>query len=160
MIVQKTTLGGDALKLANLVQGNVIKEFRLLPAFVLDVPPAKLLQLAADPIGALHHAGCRGERVAARSLMLERNPGLKPDQVKQILTSTARDYPGQPDKAGSLNIVDALVSAVHPPKESQTFQLPLGALVPPLGKTSALWDGSRWSSAGFDGSRWSNDRWD
>ena len=55
-----------------------------------------------------------------------------------------------PIVAGTLNITDALVSSIHPPKPSSTFALPQGALLPPLGKTTVAWDGSRWSS----------DRWD
>src|SRR4051794_6400156 len=41
VIVQKTTAGGDVAKLATTVQGRVVSEFRVLPAFVLEVSPAK-----------------------------------------------------------------------------------------------------------------------
>src|SRR4029077_20247798 len=59
----------------------------------------------------------------AVALLLARHPGLTPDQVKQLLVTTATTYPGQADKAGELNIVAALLA--NTPAASAQTPLPI-----------------------------------
>ena len=94
----------------------------------------------------------------AVALLLARHPGLTPDQVKKLLVSTATGYPGQLDKAGGLNIVAALLANV-PPASVQT-PLPIAGTLPPTGKTTVIWDGSRWATATWDSSHWDSSHWD
>jgi len=111
-----------------------------------------------------HHIRLSGTSMSAPivtgavALLLARHPGLTPDQVKQLLVSTASAYPGQADKAGELNIAGALLANI-PPASAQT-PLPIGASAPPAGTSPILWDGSRWTSTYWDGSRWTSTYWD
>jgi len=53
------------------------------------------------------------------ALLLERNPGLTPDAVQAILTSTAKDLgaPGRDDEFGAgLANANAALNAIAPPK--------------------------------------------
>jgi serine protease AprX len=94
----------------------------------------------------------------AVALLLQRHPGLTPDQVKQLLVSTASAYPGQTDKAGDLNIVAALHANV-PPAAHQTL-LPIGGSPAPAGAVTLLWDGNRWANSYWTGSHWDSSHWD
>jgi serine protease AprX len=94
------------------------------------------------------------------ALLLERYPTLTPDQIKNLLTTTAVAYPGEPDHAGAVNAVTALAKA---PTATSAPNVGLAGLIGINLKTgfgSVLWDGSRWSSATWDGSRWSSAVWD
>ena len=95
----------------------------------------------------------------AVALLLARHPGLTPDQVKQLLVSTATGYPGQTDNAGELNIVAALLASIPPAAMQQTLN-PIGGTPPPAGKVTLLWDGTHWASTYWDGSRWTASHWD
>jgi serine protease AprX len=91
----------------------------------------------------------------AIALLLERHGGLQPNQIKQLLVQSATAYPGEPDKAGALNIAAALVASDHPP--TNTYQpLPVDGTAPATGSVTVLWDGSRWASTYWDGSRWAS----
>ena len=93
------------------------------------------------------------------ALLLERNPSLKPDDIKAILTGSAQHYPGQPDQPGAVNAVKAMQMAVaHSWRPSQPV-LSLPGYSASLGIGTVLWDGSRWSMASWDGSRWSTTVW-
>jgi len=94
----------------------------------------------------------------AVALLLQRYPGLTPDQVKQMLVSTASGYPGQADKAGELNIVAALQASV-PPATPQRL-LPVGGGAPPVGAVTLLWDGTRWANTYWTGGHWEAGYWD
>ena len=94
----------------------------------------------------------------AVALLLARHPGLTPDQVKQLLVSTATDYPGQADKAGELNIGAALLANI-PPASAQV-PLGIGGTAPPTGKNTILWDGTQWASTYWDSGRWESTYWD
>jgi serine protease AprX len=96
----------------------------------------------------------------AVALLLERAPNLTPSQIKQLLVASSRAYPGQLDKAGTLNITAALLAADHPPVATQAVILPVGGTAPPLGANTLLWDGTRWGSAYWDGARWGSTYWD
>jgi serine protease AprX len=99
------------------------------------------------------------EVAGAVALLLQRNGGLVPDQLKQILIQTARAYPGQADAAGMLNITAALLASDKPPKTAQV-PTPISGMAPPSGSTTLLWDGSRWTGTYFDGSRWTSTYFD
>ena len=90
----------------------------------------------------------------AVALLLQNHPNLTPDQIKQLLVSSASAYPGQPDQAGTLNIADAISAAAHPPAAGLMFPVPVGGSASTAGSHAALWNGSRWTSTYWDGSRW------
>ncbi|HLZ26687.1 MAG TPA: S8 family peptidase [Chloroflexota bacterium] len=94
------------------------------------------------------------------ALLLERFPNLTPDQIKNILTSSAGSYPGEPDHAGAVN---ALAAFTRAPSASSAPNMGVAAL-PGLnlatGFGSVLFDGSRWVSSTWDGSRWVSSTWD
>jgi serine protease AprX len=98
----------------------------------------------------------------AIALLLERQSGLTPDQVRQILVGTANRYPGQVDAAGLLDIPGAVVSAEHPPAHTDSGPLPVGGARRPQGARTLLWDGSHWATmyAGFDSAKWDTAHWD
>jgi serine protease AprX len=97
----------------------------------------------------------------AIALLLEHRGGLTPDQLKYILTSTARTYPGQPDHAGALDISAALAAADRAPSPDHLpAPLPVGGVAPANGASTILWDGARWSSTYWTGARWSTAYWD
>jgi subtilisin family serine protease len=94
----------------------------------------------------------------AVALLLQRHPSLTPDQLKQLLVTTATAYPGQADRAGGLNIVAALQASV-PAAAAQT-PLPTGGTLPPAGKVTLLWDGTRWADSFWTGGHWDASYWD
>src|SRR5207244_2515049 len=51
----------------------------------------------------------------AIALLLQRHGGLQPNQLRQLLISSASDYAGQTDNAGALNIPAALIASDHAP---------------------------------------------
>jgi subtilisin family serine protease len=116
-----------------------------------------------------HHIRLSGTSMAAPmvtgavALLLQRHPELAPDQIKQLLVSTATGYAGQADKAGELNVV-GLLQANIPPATVQTLH-PINGSAPPTGASTLLWDGSHWAttyftSAHWDGSYWDSAHWD
>jgi serine protease AprX len=93
----------------------------------------------------------------ALALLLQRHGGLQPNQLRQLLLTTDRTYPGQPDQAGVLNIPAALVASDHPPSGDHYRPLPADGTAPAVADaTTLLWDGSRWAEAYYDGSRWTS----
>jgi serine protease AprX len=93
------------------------------------------------------------------ALLLERQPGMHPDQVKQLLHNTSHTYPGQLDGAGVVDAAKAMVGAANPPNSVQV-PLPVAGTTPPSGASTLLWDGSRWSNTYWDGARWTSTYWD
>jgi serine protease AprX len=89
----------------------------------------------------------------AIALLLERQPGMHPDQVKELLLMTSHAYPGQSDGAGMLDVARAMQGATTPPNHPQVL-VPVAGITPPGGAISLLWDGSHWASSYFDGARW------
>src|SRR5919201_3003724 len=82
----------------------------------------------------------------AIALLLQRHGGLQPNQLRQLLMNTAGAYPGQPDRAGALNIPAALVASDHPPSGDHYRPLPADGTAPAVADaTTLLWDGSRWA---------------
>ncbi len=96
----------------------------------------------------------------AVALLLDRHASLTPSQIKQLLVDSARNYPGQPDAAGALNISAALADSDHPPASSNQGSLPVGATAPVGGATTIVWDGSRWTTTYWNGARWTGAYWD
>jgi hypothetical protein len=96
----------------------------------------------------------------AVALLLERNASLTPSQIKKLLVSSSRAYPGQADAAGLLNISAALLAADHPPTARQSVIVPVGGGAAPFGSNTVVWDGARWGSAYWDGARWGSAYWD
>jgi serine protease AprX len=94
----------------------------------------------------------------AVALLLQRHPGLTPDQVKKVLVSSASGYPGQADNARELNIVAALQASV-PPAAPQSL-LPIGGSAAPAGEVTLLYDGSRWATSYWTGGYWDAGYWD
>lgn len=96
----------------------------------------------------------------AVALLLERTPGLTPDQVRQLLVGTATTYPGQTDTAGAVNIPAAIAASQHPPRHNPFGPLPRGATTPPAGAHTLVWDGSNWANAYWNTSHWDTSHWD
>jgi serine protease AprX len=90
----------------------------------------------------------------AIALLLEAKPDLRPDQVKRLLTTTSRAYPGKADNAGMLDVARALQS-VGRVSSSVQIPMPASGAAAPAGKSTLLWDGGHWANAYFDGARWS-----
>jgi serine protease AprX len=93
----------------------------------------------------------------AVALLLARHPSLTPDQVKQLLVSTASGYPGQADRAGGLNIVAALQATV--PAAVTQRPLPIGGSAALAGQITLLWDGNRWANTYWTGGHWDTAYW-
>jgi serine protease AprX len=89
----------------------------------------------------------------AIALLLERQPGMRPDQVKLLLLATSHTYPGQADQAGMLDVAQAMLGAQNPPNSAQV-PVPVAGIAPPGGGITLLWDGARWGNTYFDGARW------
>ena len=96
----------------------------------------------------------------AIALLLERQPGLTPDQLRQILVGTAKAYPGQADKAGNVNIPAAIAASQHPPARSQYGPLPVNGARPPAGQRTLVWDGGQWGNAFWSSAHWDSAHWD
>jgi serine protease AprX len=95
----------------------------------------------------------------AVALLQQRNSNLTPSQIKQVLISSSRAYPGQPDRAGMLNITAALAAADHPPASTSVI-VPVSGNAAPSGTNTLVWDGARWGSTYWDGARWGSAYWD
>jgi serine protease AprX len=95
----------------------------------------------------------------AIALLLERQPGMNPDQVKELLMMTSHAYPGQVGQAGMLDVAKAMKGAENPPNHPQVL-VPVAGMTPPDGVNSLLWDGSQWAKSYFDGARWGSSYFD
>ncbi len=105
------------------------------------------------------------------ALLLQRTPGLTPDQVKALVTSTAGTYPDRPDAAGEVNVLAALQRAAQGNVPSANAGVipasdfsSLTRLTTSLGDTvsfaSSYWDSSYWDSSYWDSSYWDSSYWD
>jgi serine protease AprX len=114
----------------------------------------------------------------AAALVLQRQPGLSPDQVKAILVGTTRSYGGPPPPdpaADGAGLLDAYAAATSAPRgaANQALRPAAGAarafypvlygqrLVwrDPL-RGGLLWSLLSWISLGWDDGVWDNLRWD
>ncbi|GAC1319410.1 MAG: hypothetical protein NVSMB2_14700 [Chloroflexota bacterium] len=90
----------------------------------------------------------------AVAVLLQRYPSLTPGQIKNILVESARTYPGQPDKAGALDIQSALTAAATPPTSTTYLPLPLFGPQAPSSDATIVWNGSTWATSYYSGSQW------
>jgi serine protease AprX len=96
----------------------------------------------------------------AVALLLERNPGLHPQQIRQILTNTATHYTGQADAAGKINLAAAIPATQHPPAFTpDQIPLPTGA-TNTSGLRTLLWNGATWASVYWSSAHWDSAHWD
>ncbi len=100
----------------------------------------------------------------AAALLLQKNPNLKPNQIKWLLTNSSHSYKNQPDKAGELDISKALEKLGGSLKEANLGQLLSPALSPNgnggVAQSSAYWDSAYWDSAYWDSAYWDSAYWD
>jgi serine protease AprX len=99
------------------------------------------------------------------ALLLQQRPDLTPDQVKDLLVSTAR--PLAAGTTGLLDIVGALGRST--PDAVQTHARATGTGPIASSETSVatdvahvfgqIWSGNRWSGNRWSGNRWSGNRW-
>jgi serine protease AprX len=104
------------------------------------------------------------------ALLLEKFPGLTPDQVKWLLTSTAVPYPGMSDGAGLVHAEKALQRAAlgnlgmanagieSNPVATLIAGILNGTINP--ADTTSYWDSSYWDASYWDSSYWDSSYWD
>jgi serine protease AprX len=90
------------------------------------------------------------------ALMLQRVPSLTPNQIKGLIQSTARTYPGQAktDSAGEVNAYPAVSNAV-----SGKYPVANGGLVPNSGINTTT-NTVNWGSYYWDSAYWDSYYWD
>ncbi len=96
----------------------------------------------------------------AVAVLLERQPGLTPDQIRQTLVGTATRYPGQPDAAGEISLPAVIAASQHPPAQTPFGPLPVSGTTPPTGAHTLLWDGANWANVFWDSAHWDSAHWD
>jgi serine protease AprX len=98
----------------------------------------------------------------AVALLIQSNPRLTPDQVKNRLMTTARPVAGAGAGAGSLNISAAVAS--RSTNSSNTglavSRLLLKGSNPPLGWTSVNWESVNWESVNWESVNWESVNWE
>ena len=95
----------------------------------------------------------------AVALMLERRPRLTPDQVKMLLTSTARPLPDASPSAQGSGLIDMRSVFTTPARDAeQSWPASIGSDLDAWA-TVADADGNSWSSATPDGNSWSGNSW-
>ena len=115
----------------------------------------------------------------AAALLLDARPGLTPDQVKALLTSTARPVPVSSQQAQGAGIIDPATAAVklEPSSAVQTFARATGTgtiegargsahvlddgreLVGEIDVFGNSWSGNSWSGNSWSGNSWSGGTW-
>jgi Subtilase family len=114
----------------------------------------------------------------AVALLLDHRPSLTPDQVKALLTSTAKPIPNEPAEAqgsGTINLFGARTART--PTATQTWERATGTGSIELARGSAHvvvgdadlageqdargygWDGNHWSADAWNGTSWSGGSW-
>jgi serine protease AprX len=112
------------------------------------------------------------------ALLLQQRPGLTPDQVKYLLTSTAAAMPLSDVLAAGAGEINVSVASKAPtpdytqtwPSSSGTGSLELArgsvhvsdgtsTLAGEMDIFGATWDGSSWAPAALDGNTWSGGTW-
>jgi serine protease AprX len=100
------------------------------------------------------------------ALLLERHPGLRPNQVRWLLQNGMTGYPGQADQAGAASAANALrLAATYGANTPEAKSwLPLNAGINPATGTStwtqAYWDQAYWDQAYWDQAYWDQAYWD
>ena len=156
--------------------GTSIESLRV-PGSAIDV------QYPAARVGSDLFKGSGTSQAAAvvsgaAALVLQKRPQLTPDQVKALLTSTARHLPLATDRSQGAGLIDvrAALSAPIPPSVQAwprstgtgSLELARGAGhvtlqdVPLTGEQDIFgdpWDGPAWVAASSNGSSWSDGTW-
>ncbi len=114
----------------------------------------------------------------AVALVLEQRPELTPDQVKELLTSTARTIRGASDECQGAGVIDLKAAfKAETPDAVQTWEQStgLGSLEAARGSYHVVrdgvvlvgeqdifgnpWDGATWSEASWSGGEWNGATW-
>jgi serine protease AprX len=114
----------------------------------------------------------------AAALLLQQRPGLTPDQVKRLLTSTASAIPAADPLAAGAGMLDVRAAArAATPAYAQMFPLSTGTGSLELARGSVhvsdgtaelrgeldilggTWDGMQWAPASMTGNTWSGGTW-
>ena len=94
----------------------------------------------------------------AAALLLQRFPQLSPNQIKWLLTGTARAYAGQADAASVLDIAQAMhiadVGKIGSANQGLTPNTGINAATGTVLWGQAYWDQAYWDQAYWDQAYW------
>ncbi len=93
------------------------------------------------------------------ALLLQRVPGLTPNQLKWAVTASADKYTGQPDSAGRVDAYKAM-SAVSSGRLGTSNQKLTPNTGINLATDTVMWGSSYWDSSYWDSSYWDSSYWD
>jgi serine protease AprX len=144
-----------------LTQDNFYKPDLIAPGRKIAAPLAgsKVVQAREHPfqITDTEYIRLSGTSMAAPvvagvvALLLERYPGLTPNQVKWLLVQSTNSYPGQEDSAGVVNPVKAFqLAATGSIGQANQGLTPSSQLDPNnsmVATNSSYWESSYWESA-------------
>jgi serine protease AprX len=136
-------------RIVSLLAGNNVTLAQQLPGRITDKNYIRLsgTSMAAPVVSA------------SIALILERHPGLLPNQIKWLLQQTGRTYPLQPDTAKA---VDAAAMAsfltTNQPGLANQGLVPNSGIDPTTG--TVLWGQAYWDNAFWDTAYWDNAYWD
>jgi serine protease AprX len=96
----------------------------------------------------------------AVALLLQDEPNLTPDQVKQRLISTARPMKGSGYGAGALDIYSATISAsTKSANQGQMINRLLWPSTTPVQWSATNWSATNWSATNWSATNWSSIYW-
>jgi serine protease AprX len=106
----------------------------------------------------------------AAALLLQRRPGLSPDELKAALRTEADPLPGSDPLAAGTGTLDVPGSAVAPVAGARQnwpaarggawrARVGLGVELAVEHADGSRWTGSRWTGSRWTGSRWTGSRW-
>jgi len=131
----------------------------------LSSPNSTLGVMFSDRIVDTNYLRLSGTSMAAPvaagvvALILERYPGLTPNQVKWLLVNTATSYPDMPDSAGVVSPAAALRRAAEGGVPSANQGLQRSSFInASTGQTQ--WAQSYWDQSYWDQSYWDQSYWD
>ncbi|GLY98568.1 hypothetical protein Acsp02_58220 [Actinoplanes sp. NBRC 103695] len=125
---------GNAVRHADvLAAGRSVVSLRVPGSFVDRSYPAARLSVTADPAQRLLRGSGTSQAAAvvsgAVALLLQQRPSLNPDQVKRLLTATAKPIAGADPYAGGSGQIDiAAASAMKTPANAPQVNLPATGL--------------------------------
>jgi serine protease AprX len=152
---------GDGVRNPDVIAPGVSIESLRAPGSTIEVehPEGRIDDERFKGSGSSQAAAVVSGAVA---LLLEARPDLTPDQVKALLTSTARRAKSN-ERFGGHGLIDLSAAAAAPTPGSGTVQL-LPAQAPPstpayLAWTGASWTGASWTGASWTGASWTGASW-
>jgi serine protease AprX len=153
--IQKPELVAPGRKIVSLLSANNSTLASQFPDRIVD---SSYLRLSGTSMAAPVVAG-----VAA--LVLERFPNLTANQVKWLLTATARTFSGQVGSAGAVDVAAAMTrAALGGVLSANAGLVPNDQVVAGLnaqaGTANSYWDNSYWDNSYWDNSYWDNSYWD